>query len=478
MLPHIRKRARLATSAALPDTSLGLPSSLELKIVDRPIGELHISRRNARTHSDRQIHLIAGSIRRFGFVSPILVDEQGEIIAGHGRLEAARLLGRADVPTICLQHMNEAEKRAYRIADNRLAELAGWDEEILKIEFVDLGSLDPELLDDIGFETAEIDLVIDGPTEKAPKADPADALPPVEEVAVTRQGDIWILDEHRILCGDAREASHLEALMQGEVADLVVTDPPYNVRIDGHVGGLGAVRHREFVCASGEMTKTEFVAFLTAIFGLLAKASKDGSIHFTFMDWAHLHEVLEAGHAVYDELKNIVVWNKTNGGMGSLYRSQHELVPVWKKGTAPHVNNVQLGKFGRYRTNVWTHAGVNTFRRGRMDDLAAHPTVKPVALIMDAIKDCSKPGQVVLDVFGGSGTTLIAAEKTRRKARLIEFDPVYVDLTLRRWQKLTGGTPLLAATGESFAAVAAVRAAATHPPAPAALEDEEAGHDA
>lgn len=289
---------------------------------------------------------------------------------------------------------------------------------------------------------------------------------------MSRVGDMWSLGSHRIICGDAREPETFERFLGDEKARVVFTDPPFNVKIDGHVGGLGRVKHREFAMASGEMSRSEFVALLKVVFERMAEVVEDGAILFTCIDWAHLHEMLEAGHAVFDELKNIVCWAKTNGGMGSFYRSQHELIPVWKKDKAPHVNNIELGAHGRYRTNVWTYAGANTFRRGRMEDLAAHPTVKPCALVMDAIKDCSKPGDLVLDPFGGSGTTLIAAEKTRRHARLIELDGTYVDLTIRRWEKLTKREAVHAVTGKTFAETAAERAAS---PA-ATTETEEVSH--
>lgn len=464
-----RRRPRPISSppaiGAVPSAHVDPFAALEPSVTMRPIGELKPSPRNARTHGEKQIHKLVASFARFGFVSPILVDEDGEVIAGHGRLEAARRLGRTVVPTICLSHMSDADKRAYRIADNRLAELAGWDDDLLKIEFEELASLDLDLLDITGFEIAEIDLIVDGPAAaKPPKVDPADALPQTAgAVVVTRLGDVWDLGNHRIACGSALEAIVHEILLGSRLVQMVFTDPPYNVRIDGHVGGLGKVRHREFAMASGEMSPAEFVAFLKTAFERIAEVAEDGAIIFTCIDWAHLHEMLEAGHSVFDALKNIVCWSKTNGGMGSFYRSQHELIPVWKKGKAPHVNNIELGAHGRYRTNVWTYAGTNTFRRGRMEDLASHPTVKPCALVMDAIKDCSKPGGLVLDPFGGSGTTLIAAEKTRRHARLIELDSAYVDLTIRRWEKLTGREATHAETGKTFAETATERAASASP---------------
>lgn len=464
-------------TAAPTPSEADLFASLDLCITRRVVAHLKPSPRNARTHSEAQIHKLMRSVLRFGFVNPLLIDENGEVIVGHGRLEAAKRLGMKHVPTIVLSHMSDAEKRAYRIADNYLALQAGWDEELRQIETAELVVLDYGLVEDIGFETAEIEIILDGPPEKKPKADPADALPQTAgAVVVTRLGDVWDLGTHRIACGSALEAIVHEILLGNRLAQMVFTDPPYNVKVDGHVGGLGKVRHREFAMASGEMSRAEFVAFLKTAFERIAEVAEDGAIIFTCIDWAHLHEMLEAGHAVFDALKNIVCWSKTNGGMGSFYRSQHELIPVWKKGKAPHVNNIELGAHGRYRTNVWTYAGANTFRRGRMEDLASHPTVKPCALVMDAIKDCSKPGGLVLDPFGGSGTTLIAAEKTRRHARLIELDPAYVDLTIRRWEKLTGRPAVHAETGKTFAETATERAASASP-ATTTTETKETSDD-
>jgi DNA modification methylase len=429
----------------------------QLGIVYRPVGELSPYANNARTHSERQIAKIAASIRSFGFVNPILTDATGGVVAGHGRLEAARHLGMTSVPTIRLDHLSEAEKRAYVIADNRLAELAGWDRELLKIELGDLVEIDlsGELnidIDVIGFETAEIDILLDGAPEPA-VVDPADATLEGAEIGplVTRPGDLWILADHRILCADALKTGNYDRLMGEERARVVFTDPPYNVPIDGHVCGLGGVKHREFAMAAGEMSKREFTTFLESALRALTGACQDGALIYTCMDWRHLLELLTAGDAAGLGLQNICVWNKNNGGMGSLYRSKHELVCVFKSGSAQHVNNIELGKHGRYRTNVWDYSGVNTFRKGRMDDLAAHPTVKPTALVADAIKDCSRRGEIVLEAFLGSGTTVLAAEKTARRARAIELDPQYVDVAVRRWQALTGGTAIDQGTGQSFA---------------------------
>ncbi len=395
------------------------------------------------------------------------MDSDNRIVAGHGRVAAAKRLGLGEVPTIRLDHLSDAERRAYVIADNRLAELAGWDREILRIELQGLADLDLDFDVEItGFDTAELDLLLDE-GEEAAEPDPADEVPPVAlGPAITRPGDLWLLGEHRLLCGDARDGAALQRLMAEEAARMVFTDPPYNVKIDGHVGGAGKVKHREFAMASGEMSREQFTRFLTEVLGNMAEASCDGSIHFVCMDWRHMNELLAAGGKAYDDLKNLIVWAKTNGGMGSFYRSRHELIFVFKKGTSAHINTFGLGESGRYRTNVWDYPGINTFRNGRDDELAMHPTVKPVALVADAIKDVSRRGQVVLDAFGGSGTTLIAAEKTGRKARLLELDPGYCDVSCRRFEAYAGKPAILAGSDRAFAEVAELRAA-TEPAEPA-----------
>ena len=275
--------------------------------------------------------------------------------------------------------------------------------------------------------------------------------------AVTRPGDIWLLGKHRLICGDARHPDTFTALMESDRAKAVFTDPPYNVKIGGHVCGSGAIQHREFAMASGEMDVAGFTAFLGSTLGAMADVSVDGAIHFVCMDWRHMGELRSAGDKVYSELKNLVVWKKSNGGMGTFYRSQHELVFVYKVGTAPHTNTFGLGDTGRYRTNVWDYPGVNSFGANQKD-LALHPTVKPVALVADAIKDVTKRGEIVLDGFGGSGTTLIAAERTGRVARLVELDPLYCDVICRRYEARTGRPAQLCGTEQIFSDVAIARA--------------------
>ena len=409
-----------------------------LKITYKDPARLKPRARNPRTHTAKQIKQIAASIKEFGFISPVLIDGADGIIAGHGRVEAAKLAGMSDIPTVRVDHLTPAQVRAYVIADNKLAENAGWDRELLALE---LEELSVELNFDVtvtGFETAEIDLLIGELSENAP--DEADEVPEIDRSvpAVSRLGDLWHIGDHILLCGDALNKDSYATLLGAKKAQIVFTDPPYNVAIAGNVSGLGKMKHREFAMASGEMSRIEFTRFLKTTFAHLAAFSTNGSIHFVFMDWRHLREVLDAAEKPYSELKNLCVWAKTNAGMGSLYRSGHELVFVLKNGIAPHINNVELGRFGRNRTNVWNYAGVNTFGKERDSELAMHPTVKPLALVADAILDCSKRGGIVLDPFAGSGTTLIAAEKTGRRGHGIEIDPYYVDTAIRRFDKVYG----------------------------------------
>lgn len=416
----------------------------------RDAAALKPARRNARTHTVKQIRQIAESIKAFGFINPVLVDARHRIVAGHGRVEAARLLGMKKVPVIALEHLSKSELRAYAIADNRLGELAGWDKEVLALELADLVTIDSDFdISVTGFEHAEIDLTIQ---RQVDIPDPMDEVPeaPSADEAVTQTGTLWELGDHRILCGDARDLDALQRLMARDRAQMVFTDPPYNVPIDGHASGLGRKRHREFVIGSGEMTPRQFTEFLGATLGNLAAVSEDGALHYICMDWRHIGELSSAGTRVYSEFKNLCVWNKTNGGMGSFYRSKHELVFIYKHGRGSHVNNIELGRFGRYRSNVWEYAGVNTWRKGRDKDLSDHPTVKPMLLVADAIQDASHRGDIVLDGFGGSGTTLLAAERIGRRARLLELDPRYVDVTVMRWQKATGRKAIDAATGQPF----------------------------
>jgi DNA modification methylase len=430
-------------------------SSLHLTIIYHRIDELKPDPANPRCHSKRQVQQIGNSISAFGFNVPILIDRDNNVIAGHGRLLACGELGITEVPTLCLDHLTPAQARAFMIADNRLTEIATWDDRLLAQQLKELSLLGLDFnIETTGFQMGEIDLRIASLEELSETdADPADVLsevpagPPLSKI-----GDAWVLGRHRVLCGDARDAAAFTMLLGEERAAMVFTDPPYNVPIDGHASGLGAIHHRSFPMASGEMDRNEYTTFLGQAFRNLAAFSGDGALHFVCMDWRHIEELMAAGHGVYGELKNLCVWVKDNAGMGSLYRSQHELVFVFKQGRDAHRNNVQLGQFGRNRSNVWRYPGANSFARCGEEGnlLALHPTVKPVAMVADAILDCSARGDVVLDAFLGSGTTVMAAERTGRRCYGLELDPAYVDTIVRRWQALIGGSALHAASGRSF----------------------------
>lgn len=414
--------------------------AIPLTVIYQPIGGLAPDPRNARTHPKRQLQQIEASIRAFGFTNPILIDADGAIIAGHGRLLAAKAIGLAEVPTIALPHLSEAQKRLLRIADNKIALGAGWDLDLLKLELTELAVIDFDLTI-TGFSGGEIDVILKG------QPDPEDEIIPAAPVTPrTKPGDIWILGEHRVGCGDGRDPGFLQAVVgEGAKVDAAFLDPPYNVRINGHANAKG--RHREFVMASGEMSNAAFQSFLSETLGACAGVSRDGAVHFVCMDWRHLDDVSAVGGAIYGDLLNLCVWNKSNAGMGSLYRSKHELIFVYRVGEAPHLNAVELGRHGRNRTNVWDYASVNSMAGSRREDLALHPTVKPTALVADALQDVTRRGDLVLDIFLGSGTTLIAAERTGRRFRGLDIDPAYVDIALERWSAMTGRTPHLAQDG-------------------------------
>lgn len=436
------------------------PTKLRLQVNYRPIRDLRLDPNNPRSHSRRQVRQIGRSIETFGFNVPVLVDATLNVIAGHGRIAACQELGWTEVPTVQLDHLRPAEARAFMIADNRLTENSVWDDRLLAEQLKELSLLELDFsLEATGFEMGEIDLRIEGlTTAAAAPSDPAESIPEVEPgPPVSRPGDLWTLNRHRLLCGSALDLGAYEQLMDGERTRMVFTDPPYNVPIDGHASGLGAVCHRNFLMATGEMDAAQFTDFLLRSCLLLARHSEDGSIHFICMDWRHVEELLTASRQIYGELKNICVWVKHNAGMGSLYRSQHEFIFVFKQGRRSHQNNVQLGQYGRHRSNVWSYQGANSFGRGTEEGnlLALHPTVKPVAMVADAILDCSARGDLVLDPFLGSGTTVIAAERTGRRCYGLELDPLYVDVIIRRWQAFTGDVARLFRTGQTFDEIAA-----------------------
>ena len=424
----------------------------QIEIEYRDPATLVAYHRNARAHPKKQLTELMASIARFGFNVPVLINSENEIIAGHARVEAAKRLALKTIPTIQLDHLSDVERRAFILADNKIALNASWNVEMLSLELLDLGELDIDLTL-TGFSLAEIDSVIDlgrAADPDGPDQAVQDEVPTVPAKAVTRAGDLFELGQHVLLCGDARNPKEVERVMLEDEADLVFTDPPFNSRINGHVSGLGKVKHREFVMASGEMSDEEFIDFLTTTLSAAASVSKDGAIAFVCMDWHGIEALLQAGKQAFTELKQLCVWKKSNGGMGTFYRSKHELVFVFKKGTLPHTNTFGLGETGRYRTNVWEYPGMSSMTSDRANDLARHPTPKPVAMVKDAILDCTRRGETVLDPFAGSGTTLVAAHLCGRSARLIELDPLYCDVIIERYQRLTGECATLMTTGQTF----------------------------
>jgi DNA modification methylase len=402
------------------------------------ISELLPAPDNPRKHDRAQVGIIAKSIKAFGFNAPLLIDKYRKIIAGHARYDAAKLLGLTHVPVVFLDHLTEAQAKAYRLADNQLASRSRWNDELVAVQLKELSEILDFDIEAIGFELPELDMRIQS-LDDPDVADKADEFEATTGPAVSIPGDVWLLGSHRLHCANALESTAYAILLENEKAAAAITDMPYNVPIDGHVSGNGKTKHREFVMGAGELTDSQFTELLTTGLRFLGAQTTPGALIYTFMDWRHAWNMLSAGRAVDLSLLNLCVWSKTNAGMGSFYRSQHELVFVFRNGREAHLNNVQLGRFGRSRTNVWTYPGVNGFaRKGTENLLALHPTVKPIALVADAILDCTKRDDIVLDPFIGSGTTILAAERTGRRCFGIEIDPIYVDTAIARWERLTG----------------------------------------
>jgi DNA modification methylase len=426
----------------------GLPQTTRRSVLEYvPLASILANPINPRKHSRRQIDGLAHSIESFGFNAPILVDSENRIVAGHARLEAARLFGLEEVPAIRLEHLSEQQAKAYMLADNKLTDRSGWDDAKVAIILKDLSEMALEFeIEATGFETAEIDLRIQSLDPSEDDADAADDFDGSAGPPISRLTDLWRLGPHSLLCGSSLDSHVYGVLLGGEKASAVFTDPPYNVPMKGHAGGKGRRKHREFPMASGEMTEETFRGFLKDALGLAAAHSADEAISFACMDWRHSFEIQGAIRGIGCEILNLCVWVKTNGGMGSLYRSQHEFVFVYGRAGVTHVNNVQLGKFGRNRTNVWNYPGMNSFtRRGRTRGLDMHPT----AMVSGAILDVTRLGDIILDPFCGSGTTILAAERTGRRAYAIELDPGYVDTAIQRWQRITGQSAVHA-NGKTF----------------------------
>jgi DNA modification methylase len=412
--------------------------------------------RNPRLHTREQVRSIAKSIETFGFNAPILVDANRKIVAGHGRHEAAKYLGLTQVPVIFLDHLTETQARAYMLADNKLTDRSSWNDGLVATQLKELSELVLDFeIEATGFEPPEIDFRIQS-LDSPDAADQADQFDPAVGPAVTVGGDLWLLGSHRLYCGDALSPEALAAVMGSEKAAATFMDPPYNVKIDGNAAGHGRTSYREFAMAVGEMSEGEFTKFLTNALSNARSCVALGGLIYACMDWRHMQEMLAAARASDIDLVNLCVWVKPNGRLGSFYKSRHELVFVFKNGKDAHQNNIQLGRFGRNRTNVWNYSAANPFRRKDAPDAESHPTVKPLLMVSDAILDCTQRNDIVLDPFLGSGTTLLAAERTGRRCYGIEIDPIYVDTAIERWQHMSGNEAVNC-QGETFSAIRSAR---------------------
>jgi DNA modification methylase len=439
---------------ALRRPSLGSDVELTKPAIGRPIlqclvRDLQPHPSNARKHSKAQIRAIAKSIAAFGFNAPILTNKDLQVLAGHGRCEGAKLLGMTHVPVILLDHLTDAQAKAYMLADNKLTDRSSWDEPRLAVQLKELADLSLEFdIEATGFETPEIDFRIQSLEEAADEVDDLRITP---GPAVSVRGDLWHLGDHHIFCGDSLEEASYAALMGGTQAGMVFTDPPYNVKIDGNAAGHGRTRYREFAMAVGEMSDAEFTEFLKTMLSNASLSLARGGLIYACMDWRHMEQILAAGRTSGLELMNLCVWVKPNGRLGSFCKSRHELVFVYRNGEESHQNNIQLGRFGRNRTNVWNYSPPSPLRASSAElaDMQAHPTVKPILMVSHAILDCTQRNAIVLDPFLGSGTTLIAAERTGRRCYGIELDPLYVDAAIERWQRMTG-RKAISPLGETF----------------------------
>ena len=414
---------------------------MQLKIEHTSVDRLVPYARNARTHAEDQVAQIAGSIAEFGFVNPILVGEDDVIIAGHGRLLAAQKLGMAEVPVIRLEHLSEIQRRALVIADNKIAENAAWDEELLRLELEELRADDFDL-DITGFDLDEIDRLLQASDLESTGLTDDDEVPEAPEEAITKPGDLWKLGEHRLLCGDATVLGDVEKVLDGGLADLCFTDPPYNVDYGNKAKDKLPGKDRRIL---NDDLGDGFEAFLYDSCVNILTVTKGGV--YMCMSSSELHTLQSAFKAAGGHWSTFVIWAKNTFTLGRAdYQRQYEpILYGWKEGT----EHFWCG--ARDQGDVWF------VDKPRKNDL--HPTMKPVALVERAVRNSSKSRDIVLDPFGGSGTTLIACEKTGRSARLIELDPIYVDVIVSRWEQHTGGTAVLEADGRTFEEIAAGRKA-------------------
>lgn len=428
-----------------------------------PIHFVKLPSRRVRKVSERATALCAANLNRFGQPGPILVSDDLVVIHGEEILAAASRLGWRSINIVRMPNLNESERRVLTLALAKLPLLSSWDDEALRVELSELVTLDLDfqIEDMTGFSIAEIDLILT-PGQDEAKDDPLDTLPDdLPGEPVSRPGDLWVLGDNRLLCGDALDPESYRRVMEGTMARMVFTDPPYNIPIAGHVSGLGKVKHRDFAAGVGEMSFEAFSAFLKQALTNATSHLIDGGLLYMFMDRRHIEELLRAARETGLSIVDMCIWNKLVGGMGSFYRSQHEPILVFRSGNASHLNNIELGRHGRYRSNVWDHRGLASFGRDRRALLTMHPTVKPVSLIVEAIKDGTRRNDIVVDPFAGSGSTIIAAERARRIGYGIELEPRYVDIIVRRWEAMSGHTAVYQTSGATFGEMLATKGANT-----------------
>lgn len=459
-------RANIASTRGSADDAVrGARSSCKDRVtcVDQielvPIKDLRIPSRRLRSASEAQVEALMKIIREIGFVVPLVTDEKRYVWSGIVRLKAARRLGLTIVPTVQLNGLTEAQKRAFRLADNKLPEKAKWDRKALALELPELTPLLIEQGLDIsitGFSAVEIDQIRFDFEQRV--ANPSDTIEArwLSQSPISRRGDVYRLGDHVLCCGDARNGELVRRLVGNRLVAMAFLDPPYNVRIRDTLG-RGKVKHSEFAMASGEMTRQEYIGFLEQALRVAASVSLPSAVHYVCIDWKHVDALIKAGRGAYFRMLNLAVWVKSNAGQGSFYRSQHELIGIFRVGGERHINNIELGRHGRSRSNVWSYPGVSGFRAGRMNDLHAHPTIKPTMMVCDAIKDCTQLDDTVLDTFCGSGTTILAAERVGRRAVAVETEPRFVDLAIRRWQDYSGKDAIHVDTGRSFNALTSLR---------------------
>jgi len=423
----------------------------KLVLIDMPIEDLEPPKNPVRKQNKKQLGRISKSIEAFGNVVPILISDNNEIIDGESRYLVAKAKGLKTIPCIRVDHLTDQKVSLLRISLNKIGETGEWDPLALRLELTYQLEFGADL-SITGFEAPEIDNVLEiggvNPDELDPLDDISDIHKPQQNV-VNRNGDLWWLGKNRVLCGNARNPDHLSRLVSDRPIALILTDPPFNLKISGHVRTSNG-KFPEFAEASGEMTTEEFAGFLTEALGSALVFVAEGGLIYCFMDWRHIDEIREAFRRLSLAQINLAVWVKPNGGMGSLYRSRQELIFIAKRKGEAHRNNVELGKHGRYRTNVWEFGGASGGTKSEEDDFSVHPTVKPVRLLQEAMLDVTVAGEFVLDPFLGSGSTLLAAERVERVCLGLEISPAYVDVTIARWEKMTGREAIHADTGLTF----------------------------